>query len=171
MTPPEKRKLYLVVDNAPEEKTLPVHDRLEAKYRKKYQRLLKKEKGKLEQKITETEQKIEDELNATYMSEIKKQRKRYLLALGLGIGATIMASAAYSTVNDRDSEPAIINCLDEDLNHDGVPDAYIIQQNNHKVPMYGVKEHGRIRYVGRREIEYYTSTYTNYQDIEDKLNR
>lgn len=171
MATSEKRKLYLIVDNAPEEKTLPFHDRLEVKHQKKYERLLKKEKEKLEQKIKEIEQKKENKFSAIRTRGIKEQQKRYLTAMMLGIGATIVASAAYIAVTGKDSEPVIITPLDQDLNNDGVWDAYILQRNNHKIPMYGVKEYGRIRYVGGKKIGYYISTSADYQSIEDELNK
>lgn len=174
----EKRKLYLAVDNAPEEKTLPFHGRLEARFKRKYERLLKKEKDnlkkekdKLEQQSKETGQKIEQDLNDTYTKAMKELRKRCLIAAGIGLGSVIMASLAYGTISEKRAELVSINHLDRDLNEDGVPDAYALQRNGHKIPMYGVKEYGRIRYVGKDQIGRYSNSNPYYQSIEDKLNQ
>ena len=153
------------------EKTLPFHGRLEAKFKRKYERLLKKEKDKLEQHSKETGQKIEQDLNATYTKAMKELRKRCLIAAGIGLGSVIIVSLAYGTISEKRSELLSINYLDRDLNEDGVPDAYALQRNGHKIPMYGVKEYGRIRYVGKDQIGWYSNSNPDHQSIEDKLNQ
>lgn len=58
-----------------------------------------------------------------------------------------------------------------DLNQDGVSDLIIEQRRGHKIPMYGVEEGDKIKYLSASEMRKRNPDQTiNYKIIESKLN-
>ena len=166
MAPTKKGKLRLVVDNAPEVKTTQYHQRLERKYVEKNRLLLEQEKKKVQKKVGETIEKLIND----HHQVMKEQKRLYLSWSVVGAATLLLFGMTYVTVSNKQSEAVTINSLDRDLNKDGVPDAFILERNGHKIPMYGVREDGKIRYVGRGLIGWYSNTGADYEDIEDRLN-
>ena len=86
--------------------------------------------------------------------------------IGLVGGALVMGKAMEVS---RSPQEVIINV--DDLNCDGVDDLVIKAHNEHKVPMYGVIENGKISYFASREMkERNPKTTIDYEAIEYNLN-
>ncbi len=89
------------------------------------------------------------------------------------LAAFIIAGAggAYAYCYNWNDAPTEIVSLGKDLNGDNVPDAYILQNGGHKVPMYGIKlSDGTIVYKTAKHMEKSQNNIINYESIEDRLN-
>ncbi len=144
--------LQMVVDNDPGYRLKPID-----------QRILENKQQEYEAEVTE--------LKEEHQQELRQQRKAHLKLGGVVIAAVSCLTGAYMCKYNWSQEPAKVIPLNQDLNKDGVPDAYILQEGGHKKPMYGVQTQEGITYVSARDLKKRADNILDYQNIEDKLNR
>jgi hypothetical protein len=91
-------------------------------------------------------------------------------AIGFAIGAGVFGIGTAHLANwARAPKQAYVQ--EADLNQDGIPDLVIEQGQEHKVPMYGIREGENIRYISASEMmERNPDSVINYKTIEAKLN-
>ena len=148
----DRRWLKLVVDNDPG------------------YRLKSTQQRALEQKQREYNETIElmEIIYKTRLETKKKNIKKWGTLVALIIAG---AGGAYVSCYNWNDAPKEIVPLGKDLNGDNVPDAYILQNGGHKVPMYGIKlSDGTIVYKTARHMEKSQNNIINYDNIEDRLN-
>jgi|SRR3989344_5252776 len=166
---PLREGIKLVVDNAPGEN--PLAEKLEAKVRLKYE-------AQWNQKEQEHSQEIED-LN-TRAGELLGRQKRKGLIYG-AILATVISGLflSYQKWHDSKMNPLLVVPLGRDLNRDGTNDAYLLREDRHKVPLYGIRTSAnqpKISYLTAKELMekklgFNEANKDFYQNIETKLNQ
>lgn len=147
----KKRHLHLAVDNDPGYKLKPIE-----------QRVLERTQRKHEEQIENIEN-----INKRQVEGMKKSFRKKGLAAALMIAA---ATGIYISQYNPGNAPQEFIPLQKDLNHDNVPDAYILQQDGHKVPMYGVRENGDTILYKNAEYMKRQNDIIDYKSIEDQLN-
>lgn len=157
----EERHLRMVVNNDPD-------------YRPNYGGKIAGFKEKTYQdRIKELEQKV----GAYELQQIQEKKffeKEAVVSIAFfATGAIITTFAFYLMFPDptRSTKPQMIIPLNRDLNSDNVNDAYVVQKDKHKVPMYGVDVDTKGFYVSAKDIKERRNDIIDYQSIEDKLNK
>ena len=137
---------------------------------------LEKLREKYESTLREREEEHEKELDALHQKHVQKVKGiRRDYRIGLVAMSVVAAAALYFSKNSWNSEevdrqPEGIILLHKDLNGDRRDDAYIILENGHKVPMYGIITSFGMQYVSSEKMREWGYWNVNYQNIEDKLN-
>src|SRR3989344_3326772 len=121
----EKRKLRLVVNNDPGYKLIPIEPLALRKIRRNY-----------EEQIDNIEA-----INSWHMEKREKSFRKKAAIAALAVAAVMgIYISQYSPWNAPKN--LILIPLTEDRNQDNVSDAYILDENRHKVPGYGLRING-----------------------------
>ncbi|MEK6809170.1 MAG: hypothetical protein AABY40_00695, partial [Nanoarchaeota archaeon] len=102
--------------------------------------------------------------------QIKDQKESFRMK---AVATALMVAAAigiYVSQYNPYNAPEEFIILREDLNHDQVDDAYIRQENEHKVPMYGLRDGNTLSYKNAEDMKVIRRDDIDYESIEDKLN-
>lgn len=153
----KQKHLRLVVNNEPAFRVKTPLERL----REEHQSTLKKKEEGHNETVENLRQKH---------TKVLKHHKLYLRIGSMALGAVTVAGL-YASKYTWNTAPVEIVQLDEDLNKDGIDDAYFLQQDGHKVPMYGMRLNGNIIiYKSAEGMKRMRNDIIDYQSIEDKLN-
>ncbi|MDP3698415.1 MAG: hypothetical protein Q8R47_02410 [Nanoarchaeota archaeon] len=173
----KKRHLYLAVDNDPEYHERPGVKGLEEQKEKEVKKSVSTKKKEKENKgskgkVILTEEEHQEYIDTINNSKSKIARYQYGILGALTMG--MLAGFYFRPTLQEDmpeNKPAEIVPLYKDLNHDGIPDAYVKLQNGHKVPMYGMRNGSgnSIRYVTAEEMKK-RGNIDDYDALEYRLN-
>ena len=148
----EKRHLRLVVDNEPGYRLKTIEqltvDRIQRRHLEQIDQI--------------------EKINKQLEGSLRKSFRKKGLAAALIVAAV---SGIYISQYHPWNKPKTFILLQNDLNRDQVPDAYILQENGRKVPLFGVRQNNET--IAYRSAEYMKGISDNiidYQSIEDKLN-
>lgn len=156
----KKKHLRLVVNNEPAFRIKTTLERL----REEHQSILEEKEEELEEEHNEAVENLRKE----HSKELEDQ-KWYTRICYIGLAVATTAALCASKCS-RHEDPQEIVQLNEDLNKDGLNDAYILLENGYKVPMYGAKTFWGMQYFNADKIERISDNIIDYQSIEDKLN-
>jgi len=159
----KKKHLRLVVNNEP---TLRIKTPIE-RLREEHQAILEKKEEGYNQVINDHNKTIHD-LRQKYAKDLKGPKKWYTSSIVLL--AVAIASGLYLSKYTSNNHAEVIVELNKDLNKDGVDDAFILQKDGYKIPMYGVESLMGKQYLSARNMKRSTDNIIDYQSIEDKLN-
>lgn len=165
----EPPKLRLVQNNDPGYRPKDLHDKCKKKY---HDRITQLEED-LRQRLEFVKELNEARLKSltTEVQKSKGIRKRYLTRGGIGLASLVLLMGGIYAKCDWDDNPEEFNILYRDLNRDGINDAYILQEDRHMIPMYGVKTPDGIRYLSAEEMKKNPENIINYENIEEMLNK
>ncbi|MDO8510715.1 MAG: hypothetical protein Q7S55_00960 [Nanoarchaeota archaeon] len=155
----EKKRLQLVVNNEPTFRIKTPIERL----REEHQAILEKKEEGYNKTI--------NDLRDKHAKELKRPKLFGGYTSGIVLIAIATAAGVYVSKYTSNNHPEVIVELNKDLNKDGIDDAFILQKDGYKIPMYGVESLMGKQYLSARKMERSAGNIIDYQSIEDKLNK